>query len=72
MEEATSQFIRGFNSGYLLSKHDPDLLNSLLKSQNNDSEYIQAMILGKKEHDRELLLAQLKQSQKSNQRDRDL
>lgn len=57
------EYIKGFNSGYLLSKHDPELLEKILKTPN-DSGYLKGMETGKKQHDREKLLEQLKQSQK--------
>jgi hypothetical protein len=65
MEEQDELYARGYNAGYLLSKHDPELLNGILKSANKDTTYFQALIMGQKEHNREKLLEQLKQSQKS-------
>jgi hypothetical protein len=71
MEILDEKYLKGFNSGYLLSKHDPELLDKLLKSPN-DNEYIKGMNMGKKQHDREKLLEQLKQSQKrSKDRERE-
>lgn len=67
MDEPTKEYLKGFNSGYLLSKHEPELLNTLIRSLNNtDSEYARALQAGKKQHDRELLLQQIRQSQELN------
>lgn len=68
MEEQDELYAKGYNAGYLLSKHDPDLLKGILKSANKENRYFQAMMMGQKEHNREKLLEQLKQSQKSKQR----
>ena len=69
MEDQEQNFIRGFNAGYQLSKNDPSLLKLLNKSTSN-SEYLRALNLGAKQHDREKLSEQLKQSKGKNQ-DRD-
>lgn len=66
MENTEKEFIKGFNTGYQLSKHDPDLLKQLTKSEANNSDYFKALALGAKQHDREKLLDQLKQSSKKN------
>jgi hypothetical protein len=71
MEDQDKQYIKGFNVGYLLSKHDPQLLEQLLKSPNKGNEYFQGVSHGQQQHDREKLLAQLKQSQKAKDRDRE-
>lgn len=63
MEKQDESYVKGFNAGYLLSKHDPDLLKYILKSTSNDSSYFHALAMGKKEHDKEILLGQLKESQ---------
>ncbi|MFN8290183.1 MAG: hypothetical protein U0U70_08005 [Chitinophagaceae bacterium] len=68
MEEQDELYAKGFNAGYLLSKHDPELLQSILKTTSKDSRYFQAITMGKKAHDKEKLLEQLKQSQKSKER----
>lgn len=71
MEDQDKQFAKGFNAGYLLSQHEPELLQQLLKSPNKDGSYIQGLQMGKKQHDRELLLSQVKTSVKSKRQDRE-
>ncbi|MBS1509391.1 MAG: hypothetical protein JST86_01005 [Bacteroidetes bacterium] len=64
MEDQDKQYIKGFNAGYLLSQHEPELLKQLLKTKEAN-EYFKGLKSGKKQHDRELLLAQLKTSTNS-------
>jgi hypothetical protein len=45
-----------------LSKHDPALLAQLLQAGHGEKEYLKAMLLGKKEHDREKVIEKMKQS----------
>ncbi|MCF1715391.1 hypothetical protein L0U88_12210 [Flavihumibacter sp. RY-1] len=63
MEIPEQDYIKGFNIGYQLNKLDPQLLAQLLKSKSENSQYLQAMQMGAKQHDRELLLEQLKRNQ---------
>ncbi|MFT3909739.1 MAG: hypothetical protein QM737_09970 [Ferruginibacter sp.] len=66
------QYIKGFNVGYTLSKHDPQFLMSILnRSASVKSSYNFGLLQGKKEHDREKLLDQLKKSQASKSRERE-
>lgn len=58
-----TNYIKGFNSGYLLSKHEPELLTKLLKG-DNAHEYIKGKHAEKKQHDREKLLEQVKTATK--------
>lgn len=59
-------FIKGFNVGYQLSKHDPELLAKLIKTKSDNSEYIRALKLGGQQYDAENLLNQIKQSKAKN------
>ncbi|MBA9076546.1 hypothetical protein [Rufibacter quisquiliarum] len=64
MEEQEKEiyFIKGFNNGYLLNIHEPELLDGILKSGNHKSDYVRAMALGKKQHEKEQLMDEMKQS----------
>jgi hypothetical protein len=70
MEEQDKAYTKGFNAGYLLSQHEPELLKQLLKTENTSSMYFQGLTLGQKQHDREKLLAQLKQSQMNQDKEK--
>ena len=54
MEPQEEQYIKAFNNGYLLAKHEPELAAQLAAQNNNDSEYYKAMVSGKKEFEKEM------------------
>jgi hypothetical protein len=60
------KYIKAFNVGYQLGKHDPQLLEQLSKSNEHESEYLQALKMGAKQFDREKLLDQVKKSHQKN------
>lgn len=47
------QYIKGFNHGYLLSQHEPELLNQLLQSPVKDNDYFDGLTSGHKEYEME-------------------
>lgn len=51
MELNEKQFIAGFNSGYILAKHEPTMLTSLLKDISPNTSYVQGMSSGQKEYE---------------------
>jgi len=61
---------KGFNAGYLLSQHEPVLIEKILKSNNKDNEYFEGLLFGKKEYDREVFREELKQTRERNQREK--
>ena len=69
MEDKGQLYMKGFNALYLLSQHEPELLKQLLKSDSKDNAYCEGLLMGQKQHDREKILQQLKDSQKSNSKD---
>ena len=72
-DELTPNQLKGFNSGYELAKHEPELFTKLLSSlvKNGDSDYIQGLKYGKSQADRENLLEQLKSKKKSADHERE-
>ena len=54
MELDEQRYIKGFNHGYLLAKHEPDLAAQLTEQPNAHSEYFQGLTYGKQEYDKEL------------------
>lgn len=54
------KFINGFNNGYLLAKHDPELIKKLLLSKNDNNEYYKGIAEGKKQYDIEKVRERLK------------
>lgn len=71
-EELKQQFIKGFNAGYQLIQHAPELLNKLLSQQNKTNEFFQGMDAGKKQHEKEKFLSQFKSNDKSKDVGREL
>lgn len=65
MEQSEELYKKGFNNGYLLAKHEPELINKLMKESNPGNEYFDGLRLGKKEYEREKMMAQLKEQQNS-------
>ena len=56
MEEQThvdQDYLKGFNSGYLLAKHEPSLASQLAAHPNQQNEYFKGMLAGKQQHERE-------------------
>ena len=54
MEPQEKLYIKAFNNGYLLAKHEPELAAKLSAQKNDDSEYFKAMVSGKKEFEKEM------------------
>ena len=54
MEAHEKLYIKAFNNGYLLAKHEPELAAKLTAQKNNDSEYFKALASGKKEFEKEM------------------
>jgi hypothetical protein len=57
-------YTKGFNAGYLLNQHEPALLKQILATpQDKDNDYFSGLQDGKKQHDKEKVIAQMKQAQ---------
>ena len=75
MDTQEQQYIRGFNHGYLLTKHLPDLVAQLLKHiKESTSDYISGFFSGKEEWEIEHSRVQLNEldTLRNNSRDSDL
>ncbi len=48
------QYLKGFNNGYLLSKHEPELAAQLSQNPNEHNPYFQGLMGGKAQYDREV------------------
>ena len=58
MEAHEKLYIKAFNNGYLLAKHEPELAAKLTAQKNDDSEYFKALVSGKKEFEKEAEIQQ--------------
>ncbi len=61
-DEPSPEYIKGYNHGYQLAQHEPDLLDKLMQSQRNNAptDYSRAMSQGKEQFDREKLMQEMK------------
>ncbi|RCR67530.1 hypothetical protein [Larkinella punicea] len=61
-EEPSKEFVKGYNHGYQLAKHEPELLDTLLKAQSGNvpTDYSRAMAQGKNQYEHEKLVAEMK------------
>ncbi len=48
------QFLKGFNEGYLLAKHEPELAALITGNQNDHNGYFKGLTGGKQEYDKEV------------------
>ncbi|MBD2705404.1 hypothetical protein IC229_32625 [Spirosoma sp. BT702] len=61
-EEPSKEFVKGYNHGCQLAKHEPELLDKLLQAQsgNTPNDYSRAMVQGKNQYEHEKLVAEMK------------
>lgn len=45
------KFQKGFNDGYKLAAHEPELANQIVANKNDQNLYFEGLTLGKQEHD---------------------
>lgn len=48
------RYIKGFNHGYLLAKHEPELLTKITVRPNEQSDYFNGLVGGKEEYEKEV------------------
>ena len=61
MENEEQQFIKGFNGGYLIAKHEPELSSKILEKLEPLNDYTKGLISGKNEWQKEKELSQLQE-----------
>ncbi len=72
METQEKQFIKGFNDGYLVAEHEPELAKQLVKHPNDHNEYFKGVVSGKQEFDMEKVRERLKGVSRSNPPTKDI
>lgn len=60
MERSEQLFIKGFNNGYMLAKHEPAILTALLKNIAPRTPYIHGIAHGELEYEQEITMDRLK------------
>ena len=69
--ELSKEYVKGFNSGYLLRKHKPILMKELEGGIKPTSPYVQGLLDGNKEYEKELNRKLEKVQQKSKEKNWD-
>lgn len=64
MATTNEKYIKGFNDGYLLKEHNPDLLKSILQSKS-DNDYFKGLSDGSKVLKKEKIKTRLQELKKN-------
>lgn len=60
-KEPSPEYLKGYNHGYQLAQHEPELLDKLIKAQSdNATDYSKAMAQGKNQYQQEQLVAEMR------------
>lgn len=61
-DEPSPEYVKGYNHGYQLAQHEPELLDKLMQAQsgNTSTDYSKAMTQGKNQYQQEKLVAEMK------------
>lgn len=51
MEQEEKDYIKGFNNGYLLAEHQPELLNKIAGTIDRNNPYCDGLVSGKEEYE---------------------
>jgi hypothetical protein len=68
-EKLADNYQKGFNSGYFLSKYEPEIAEKIFGAIPNQSEYSNGMYEGKNEHEMEKIRDRLNEIAKNKQKD---
>jgi hypothetical protein len=55
-KEPTTEYMKGFNHGYLFTQYEPELAKALLRSSNGQGDYFKGLQEGKEQYDNEKAL----------------
>ncbi|MCU0336304.1 MAG: hypothetical protein MUF12_00440 [Sediminibacterium sp.] len=69
-EQINPAYIKAFNVGYILSKHEPKLMTDILKMDNPSNEFFKALKAGQKQFEEEKSLEAIKQTTQKIDKDR--
>ncbi len=72
--DISKEYVKGFNNGYLLRKHQPMLMKNLEQGIKGDSPYVQGLKDGNVEYENELnqKLEKVQQQSREKNRHKDL
>ncbi len=67
MEKNEKLYTEGFNNGYLIAKHEPELSKKLTSGSTNEgNDYFDGLISGKQEYEMEKVKGRLKGMSRNN------
>lgn len=66
------KLLKGFNAGYHLSKHEPDLFKKITSQAESNDPYLKGLLLGGQQYDRDKLLEQIKSAKRDSNRSREM
>jgi hypothetical protein len=69
--DTEKRYIQGFNSGYLLAKHDPALLSKIITGLTPTNDYLEGLFEGKEQLELENTKSQLNELQKLRSKSKD-
>lgn len=55
-------YIKGFNSGYYLQENEPELFKSILTGTKGDSQYLEGLVAGKEQYEKEVKREKIRES----------
>lgn len=71
MSEQEKRFIKGFNHGYLLAEHEPQLLKQLLTGIHDGGQYLDGLKEGQKQLEKEKIAEKFKQAGSDQSKSKD-
>jgi len=71
MENVTEKYMKGFNDGYLLKQHNPQLIENILTSTSNN-DYLQGLKDGKTTHEQQRIISRSQELKGLKERSRDI
>lgn len=54
MEEQEEKYTKGFNNGYLLARHEPELAAKLMANPNEQNPYFRGLVGGRAQYEQEV------------------
>jgi hypothetical protein len=72
MDSQDELFIRGFNGGYLLAQHQPELLAKVMKNLNLSNDFLAGLSQGQLEYQQERIRLELEHLSQLREQGRDI
>ena len=66
MEQSEKKYQKAFNVGYQLGKHEPELLEKLIRSKHGSKEYSEVLKLGQKQFEKDRVRDEMAQARERN------